>query len=172
MYVTIFGGSKNITNSKEYIETIEIGKFLAEKGYTIQSGGYYGVMEAVSIGATSVTDGKALGYTCQSFPSSKGNKYLTGTIVCKDIFDRLRELTGNTNLFVIQKGSVGTLTELFLVMDKLRREKPEDGRIILIGSFWVEMMNSLSPLFGDESSFFENIVTIVDGVEDFKNLFS
>lgn len=28
MYVTIFGGGKNITDSKEYLETIEIGRFL------------------------------------------------------------------------------------------------------------------------------------------------
>ena len=124
-------------------------------------------MEAASLGASSVPNGKAIGYTCQNFPSSKGNKYLTETVVCRDIFDRLRELTSNTNVFVIQRGSVGTLTELFLVMDKLRRERPEDGKIIMIGSFWKEMMESLSPLFGDEFKY----VTIVDGFEEFKSLF-
>ena len=49
--VTIFGGSKCGENSTEYEEAKELGRRLAEAGFTICTGGYLGVMEAASRGA-------------------------------------------------------------------------------------------------------------------------
>lgn len=49
---TLFGGAINDTTTKEYLETIEIGKLLAEHGYTLYNGGYGGMMEASAKGMT------------------------------------------------------------------------------------------------------------------------
>ena len=46
--VTIFGGSKCREDSVEYKEARELGRLLAEAGFTICTGGYLGVMEAAS----------------------------------------------------------------------------------------------------------------------------
>ena len=37
-YAALFGGSGNNTQSKEYLETIEIGSFLADMGYIVKNG--------------------------------------------------------------------------------------------------------------------------------------
>jgi len=66
---TLFGGAMNITDSPEYIDTIAIGKLLAEKGYTVLNGGYGGMMEAVSKGA-SEAGATVIGYTCGTFRST------------------------------------------------------------------------------------------------------
>lgn len=121
---TFFGGAMNDTNTKEYIESIEIGKILARKGYCIKNGGYRGLMEAVSKGC-SIENGKSIGYTVKTFGSIRGNNFLSETIVCDNIFDRLNKLISDSDLFIIQVGSVGTYTEFFLTLDILRKTKNE-----------------------------------------------
>jgi len=137
---TLFGGAINDTTTKEYKDTIKIGKLLAEQGYTIKSGGYSGLMEAVSKGGK---EGGAdvIGVTCQSFGSLKGNDYLDIVMPAKDIFDRLRELM-NADLFVVQKGGVGTLAELFLIWDIIRKKK-DAPPVFLIGAHWRDILDSI-----------------------------
>lgn len=48
---TIFGSSTLPHDDKIYLEMRRLGFELAKKGYSIKSGGYQGVMEAVSEGA-------------------------------------------------------------------------------------------------------------------------
>ncbi|MDT5270043.1 MAG: cluster4 family, partial [Acidobacteriota bacterium] len=43
--VTIFGGAKCGEDSEEYGQALRLGQLLAERGYTICTGGYLGVME-------------------------------------------------------------------------------------------------------------------------------
>ena len=77
---TLFGGGLNITNSLDYKETIKIGELLAEYNFTVKNGGYKGLMEAVSKGVSN-NEGTVIGVTCASFKSTKGNEYLSETIV-------------------------------------------------------------------------------------------
>ena len=113
---TIFGGGSKDRTTKEYIETEKIGELLAQSGYKVKSGGYYGIMEATSKGSTE-SGGISIGFTCKTFPSTKGNTFLSKTIVCDDIYDRLRSLIESSDLFIVQRGGIGTLSELFLTMD-------------------------------------------------------
>ena len=78
----VFGGGARVTDTKEYLDTVAIGRILAENGYWVKCGGYYGIMEAVSKGVSEV-GGTVSGITCKTFPSAVGNKYLTETIVMK-----------------------------------------------------------------------------------------
>ena len=163
MYATIYGGSQNIKDSKEYLETIELAKRLANKGYVIKTGGYFGIMEAASIGATSV-GGKAIGYTCADFPSVKGNKFLTQNVVCENIFQRLELLIKNTDLFIVQRGSVGTLAEFFLTLDIVRK-MDNPPQIILIGEFWESIIVSLDYLVSARDLSLTKLVYNIDQIK-------
>ena len=163
MFVTIYGGSQNIKDSKEYLETIELAKRLANKGYVIKTGGYFGIMEAASIGATSV-GGKAIGYTCAEFPSVKGNKFLTQNVVCENIFQRLELLIKNTDLFIVQRGSVGTLAEFFLTLDIVRK-MDNPPQIILIGEFWESIIVSLDYLVSARDLSLTKLVYNIDQIK-------
>ena len=111
----IFGSAlRTLTGTKEYQDTVLIAEILAKNGYIVKSGGYYGIMEAASKGAAEA-GGHVIGHTCRTFPTTTGNQYLTETIPGSDIYDRLRLLIEGTDVFVVQRGGVGTLTELFLV---------------------------------------------------------
>ena len=143
-YATVYGGAMNITDTPEYIDSIEIGKILTESGYVVKNGGYRGIMEAVSKGATE-SGGKVIGYTCKSFGSTKGNKYLSANLEKNDIYDRLRGLIEGSELFIVQKGGVGTLAELFLTWDVIHHMEIKP-KVILIGMFWVPILASIESM--------------------------
>lgn len=161
MNVTFFGGAMDIKDSKEYLETIQIAQILGNKGYTIKSGGYRGIMEAASKGGNSV-GANVIGYTCATFPSTVGNEYLNQTIVSKDIYDRLRHLIEDTDLFIIQKGGPGTLSELFLTLDVVRKRKIKP-KIFLIGTYWYKVLENISLLVTEKDL---SLLTIVDNIEE------
>ena len=142
-YAALFGGSGNNTQSKEYLETVEIGSFLANHGYIIKNGGYGGMMEAVSKGAFQV-GGKAIGVTCKQVGSAKGNSYLSETIVTDKLYDRLKFLMEDTSLFIVQRGGIGTLSEVFLALDIIRKESENSRpKIYFIGSIWKDVIDAL-----------------------------
>ena len=53
--VAVFGGSRCRPGDQEYDDSLRLGCMLAEQGYAVCTGGYYGVMEAISRGAQSVS---------------------------------------------------------------------------------------------------------------------
>jgi len=163
---TLFGGAMNDTETPEYKDTVKIGKLLVEKGYSVKNGGYRGMMEAVSKGA-SEENGFITGYTCKTFGSVKGNKYLSETIVADDLYDRLRFLIEDTDLFIIQRGGIGTLAELFLALDLIRKMKDIKPSVILIGEFWNDIINALSKTILSKKDI--SLMIIVKDYTEFKN---
>ena len=155
------GGSGGCVNSPEYLESTSIGQCLARHGYEVRNGGYRGLMEAVSKGV-SVADGKCVGYTCKSFGYTKGNSYLSETVVSADIYDRLRHLIDYSNVLVVHRGSVGTFAELFLAID-VNRKKQFPAKIILYGEFWSEMSEHLRSLLGDD---LHSQLSIINSIAD------
>lgn len=158
---TIFGGSRSTKKpTPEYLETIELGSRLAAAGYVVKTGGYGGIMEAASKGCRE-RNGVAIGYTCKTFPTTQGNEYLTNTVVAEDIFDRLRMLISDTDLFIVQKGGLGTFAELFLTLD-ICRKMQNPPKIILIGEHWFDIMGSMEHEFSAKEFHLYEIVLSVE----------
>jgi len=128
---TTFGASE-VINKEIYNEGVELGKFLAQNGYIVKCGGYGGLMEAVSRGVREA-NGEVIGITLKDFDEIRPkNPYLTKRIQAKDLFERLKLLIEGSNLFIVQKGSIGTFNELFMVW-ALKYGLKRDFRICLIG---------------------------------------
>lgn len=135
-YVAVFGGAANDQLTREYIETVDIGALCAQRKLAVVTGGYEGLMEAASRGAV-MAGGTAIGVTCKQIGPTKGNKYLSKTIVTDTLYERLQVLIANSSVFIVQRGGIGTLSELFLALDVLRktpaRQRPT---LVLFGSYW------------------------------------
>jgi len=157
-YATLFGGAMNITDTPEYKDTVKIGALLAEKGYIVKNGGYGGMMEAVSKGATEA-GGKVIGFTCATFGDQPGNKYLSTEIQRHDIYDRLRSLISGSELFIVQRGGVGTLSELFLVLDVIRKMDTKP-KVILVGMFWLNVITAVEPMMRPKEA--KSITVVAD----------
>jgi len=138
-YITTFGASR-VEDKELYEEGVKLGKFLALRGYIIKNGGYGGLMEAVSKGAREV-GGEVIGITLKYFDEIRDkNPYLTQRIQTKDLFERLKFLIEDSNIFIAQRGSIGTLNEIFMVW-ALKYGLKKDYRICLIGKEYYELKN-------------------------------
>jgi uncharacterized protein (TIGR00730 family) len=132
--ITIFGGSKCGPDSPEYIEAKELGRRLAEAGFTICTGGYLGVMEAASRGAREA-GGRVYGIVMNQF-KHEPNRYLTDKVATDHFYDRLQNLITRSVGFVALRGGMGTVTEISLVWNKLTTRVLEPRPLILLGSAW------------------------------------
>lgn len=164
-YVSLFGGSGDNRSSKEYLETVGIGRLLAEKGYIVKNGGYGGMMEAVSKGVTEA-GGKAIGVTCKEVGSTAGNKYLTETIVTDRLYERLQLLIDGSSFYIVQRGGIGTLSEVFLALDIIRKDKAiTSPKVFFIGDIWNEILKSLKMILPEQE---HCLYTIIEDVNDLK----
>ena len=161
---SFFGGGYDDRTTQDYADAVVIGEMLVAFGYGIvKNGGYTGLMEASSKGVIDA-GGEAQGYPVAAFGKKRGNEYLSKTHVVVDIYDRLRKLIEGTELFVIGRGGIGTLAEVLMVFDMMRK-LPESKRpkVILYGTTWMNLMTLLDHEFGGDASFYE----ITETIEDF-----
>lgn len=162
-FATTFGSSTIENHEKEYREGIAIGRFLAENGYTVKCGGYQGLMEAVAKGAREA-GGKSVGMALDFFEGYRpANPYLTEKIVASDLYGRLQNLIEDSELFIVQKGSLGTLNELLLVWTMCYIGILQNIRICLIGKEWKSIKKLELPI---DPRLFE-ILEFYDDADDF-----
>ena len=138
--VTIFGGSKCGEASEEYGQALTLGRLLAERGYTICTGGYLGVMEGASRGAHE-RGGRVLGIVMNQF-KSEPNRYLTEKVASAHFYERLQNLIERSVGFIALRGGAGTVTELSLVWNKLQTKVIEPRPLVLLGDFWLKVIQS------------------------------
>lgn len=164
---SFFGGGYNDRTTEDYADSIVIGGLLVKYGFGIvKNGGYTGLMEGSSKGVVEA-GGEAIGFPVVQFGNTKGNEYLTTTWSVVDIYDRLRKLIEGTELFVIGRGGIGTLAEIMMVFDMVRKlDVGKRPTVILYGSQWHELMGMLVSDFGASESFYE----IADNLEEFEDL--
>jgi uncharacterized protein (TIGR00730 family) len=132
--VTIFGGSKCAHDSPEYVEAKELGRRLAEAGFTICTGGYLGVMEAASRGAREA-GGRVYGIVMNQF-KHEPNRWLTDKVATNHFYDRLQNLITRSVGFVALRGGMGTVTEVSLVWNKLMTGVLVSRPLVLVGDCW------------------------------------
>lgn len=138
--VTIFGGSKCGPDSPEYKEARELGRLLAEAGFTICTGGYLGIMEAASRGAREA-GGRVFGIVMNQF-KSEPNRYLTDKVATNHFYERLQNLITRSVGFVAFKGGMGTVTEISLVWNKLQTKVLGRRPLVLVGDCWKDVVDS------------------------------
>jgi len=132
--ISVFGGSRCTAEAPEYAEAMRLGRLLAERGYAVCSGGYLGVMEAVSRGAREA-GGHVLGVTMNQF-RAEPNRYLSEKIATDHFYDRLQQLIRRSSGFVAVRGGMGTVTEVSLVWNKLVTRIISNVPLVLMGDCW------------------------------------
>lgn len=138
--ITIFGGSKCGPETEEYQQALEIGRRLAEAGFTICTGGYLGVMEAASRGAREA-GGRVMGIVMNQF-KSEPNRFLTDKVATDHFYDRLQNLITRSVGFIALRGGMGTVTEISLVWNKLQTGVLERRPLVLVGDCWKKVVDS------------------------------
>src|SRR6266851_7196291 len=137
--VTVFGSSRPREGDAEYDEARELGGALARSGFAVCSGGYGGVMAAVSRGAKEA-GGKTYGVTAEFFKTAKLNPWIDVEVRKKTWEERLFELIRMAHGFVACKGGTGTLVELAVVWEMLNKSVMTRKPFAVLGDFWLPIL--------------------------------
>src|ERR1700730_4115123 len=132
--ITVFGSSRPEEGHAEYAEALELGRALASAGFAVCTGGYGGVMEAVSRGARE-SDGRVLAVT-SSFFRPRTNRWVQEETRVTTWQERLFELVRLGDGYVACKGGTGTLVELAVVWEMLNKKAMEERPFVVLGDFW------------------------------------
>jgi uncharacterized protein (TIGR00725 family) len=138
--VTVFGSSRPREGDADYEEARVLGRALAKHGFAVCSGGYGGVMEAVSRGAKEA-GGKTYGVTAEFFKNAKLNPWIDVEVRKSTWEERLFELIRMAHGFVACKGGTGTLVELAVVWEMLNKSVMNAKPFAVLGDFWKPVLD-------------------------------
>lgn len=147
--ITVFGSSFPKDGDEQYNFAYQLGSKLAEKGFEICSGGFYGIMEAVSKGALE-KGVEVYGVTVDLW-GAEPNRYITREIRCKNVFERTEKLMQLGDAFIILQGGTGTLFELSAVWEYSNKKIMDNKPIICHSSMWKPIVEII-----DKQMIFEN----------------
>ncbi|MGH0037563.1 MAG: TIGR00730 family Rossman fold protein [Myxococcota bacterium] len=134
--VTVFGSARFAEGNEHYETARQLGRRLAEEGYTVMTGGGPGIMEAANRGAREA-GGRSLGCNIRLPMEQQPNPYLDEFIELDHFFVRKVMLVKYSSAFVVMPGGFGTLDEAFEVVTLIQTGKLEHFPIIgMGGDFW------------------------------------
>jgi len=136
--VTVFGSSVPRSGEYEYEIAYQLGRKLAQSGVNVCTGGFLGIMEAVSKGAVEF-GGDAIGVTLDIY-NVKPNQYLTKEIKCSSLFERLKNLIEIGDAYIVLQGGTGTLLELSLVWEYINKNMIEERPVACHSSLWKDIV--------------------------------
>ncbi len=144
--VAFLGGSAFQPQDQTFKDTFEVAKLLAKNGYVVVNGGGPGVMRAATLGAS------AAGRYAQviTYHPNKPKTHYEGIdldnifddeIITLDYFDRTKVMLQTTDIHIVFKGSIGTLSEFGMTWVSSWIHEPNAKPIILYGDFWQEILD-------------------------------
>ena len=136
--VTVFGSASVPPGSPLYDEGVRLGAGLAQSGFDVATGGYAGLMEAVSRGA-SESGAHVFGFTCdrlEAWRAVRPNAWIHEQIRCSSLRERVVRLIEAGQALVALPGGVGTLSEIALSWSMLQTGELAPRPMLLVGEAW------------------------------------
>ncbi len=130
-----------LPGEEEYETAYRLGRLLGKNDLNVCTGGYAGIMEAVSKGA--VEEGmKAIGITVDLFRSTP-NRFITKEIKCDTLLERIDRLIAAGDAYIVLRGGTGTLVELAMVWEYLNKGLMTQKPIAVHGSLWQNIIGEM-----------------------------
>jgi uncharacterized protein (TIGR00730 family) len=164
--VTVFGSSIPKPGDSEYETAFLLGKLLAKENINVCTGGFQGIMDAVSKGA-SENGAEAVGITLDIY-HARPSKYLTKQIVAHTLFERLTKLVETGDAYIVLQGGTGTLLELSLVWEYMNKGMMEEKPIACHSKIWAEITAAMEGQIITEKRK-SNLIKCYDKIEDCTN---
>jgi len=167
--VTIFGSARSKPGDKYYAMAEELGKSLANEGFTVITGGGPGIMEAANKGAYEA-DGQSVGLNIVLPFEQKLNPYTNIHINFRYFFVRKVMFVKYAMSYVIFPGGFGTMDELFEALTLIQTDKLKPFPVIMIGSeYWKGLLDWIENTMQKEGMILpedRSIYTLVDSPKD------
>jgi uncharacterized protein (TIGR00730 family) len=143
MAVAVFGSSRALRDTPEYILAEQIAAELSKAGYAVITGGGPGIMEAANKGAAEA-GGVSVGLGIE-LPTEMGlNDYVNVGVEFRYFFVRKTVFIKYSQAFVVLPGGFGTMDELFEAVTLVATGKITRFPIVLVGSdYWSGLLSWL-----------------------------
>lgn len=163
--IAVFGASSTSPGHPDYRNAVRCGRLLAEAGFTVATGGYGGLMEAVSLGA-SEAGGHVVGVTAPTlFPNRTGaNDYVAEERPAPDLTSRIGDLVTSSGGSIALQGSLGTMTELLVAWNDAFIAELSDTPprpVVAVGPVWEEFATTIGSRLSTDPA----LVTCVPDVD-------
>jgi hypothetical protein len=164
--VTVFGSAFPRDGEFEYDTAFKLGSLLARKGFDVNTGGYGGIMEAVSKGVRE--NGCTAAGIILNYVKRSPNIYLDKIITCKTLFERIEKLIEFGDAYIVLQGGTGTLLELATVWEYLNKNLMETKPVACHSIMWKEIGTIINKQLKIEGrdisriSFFDDIEAMVE----------
>ncbi len=150
--VSIYGSARTKAGSKYYELAVRLGKAVAEKGFSVITGGGPGIMEAANKGAK-MAGGVSCGLAIELPFESDANPFVDPKyrLNFRYFFVRKVMFVRYARAFVLLPGGLGTLDELFETLTLIQTEKIQDVPIYLMGKdYWGKILSSMQEIMLEE----------------------
>ncbi|HLS16422.1 MAG TPA: TIGR00730 family Rossman fold protein [Paenalcaligenes sp.] len=167
--ISVFGSARVRPDSPYYQFALDLGRRLAEAGYTVIAGGGPGIMEAANKGAYTA-GGKSVGLNIRLPRETSNNPYQTHSLQFEYFVSRKATFFMHSAAYVALPGGFGTLDEFFEAITLVQTKKMPPAPIILIGSeFWqglLEWIKEQLVSHGFISSTDTDLITLTDDLDE------
>ena len=167
--VTVFGSARLKEDNPFYQKAVESGRALADAGYSVITGGSFGIMEAANKGAKASDIAESIGLNIDLPFEEVGNNYLDRELKFDYFFVRKVMLVRYSLAYIIMPGGFGTLDELFEILTLIQTKKSSPGAVILVGKeYWSKLFEFMKVMqehgtIDDEDM---KLIRIVDDVDE------
>jgi len=149
--ITVFGSARYDASHEYYALGREVGRGVAELGFTAMTGGGPGLMEAVNRGAHEA-GGRSVGCNIMLPKEQVPNPYLDRSVTCHYFFVRKVLLFKYSYAFIGLPGGLGTLDELLEALTLIQTGKIEHFPVVLIGTeYWRALTDLLQHLAAERT---------------------
>ncbi len=167
--VAVFGSSRPVPGDPAFADGVRLGELLAGAGLVVATGGYGGVMEAVSAGAAAA-GGTVIGVTAPAvFPDRvAANGHLTREIVAGTISERIHRLIDLADATITLPGSLGTFTELVVAWNAAALAPLTGGTPrthVAVGSDWPVVIAFLAERLDVDPSLITCVATVEEAAD-------
>ena len=138
--VGVMGSARLTEDDERWLQAHELGELLAGAGFVIVTGGYGGLMTAVSRGAHE-KGGRVIGLPMQHWEGIKPNRWNAGLRWSTDYGTRINHIL-RCDAMIALPGGVGTLSEMAMAWAAGQTE----GRsvpLVLLGDCWPPVIEAI-----------------------------
>lgn len=137
--ITVFGSARFKEDHPYYKLGVEVGKAVADLGFTVMTGGGPGIMEAANRGAREA-EGRSVGCNIVLPFEQSHNPYLDVWVDIKYFFVRKVLLFKYSYGFICLPGGFGTIDELFEALTLIQTKKASNFPVVLMGKDYYSHM--------------------------------
>ncbi|MFM1803328.1 MAG: family protein YgdH [Planctomycetota bacterium] len=168
--VAVFGSARLKPDHPSYLDAEKCGRMLAEKGFTVITGGGPGIMEAANKGAKEA-GGTSVGLNIVLPMEQHPNPFQTVDIEFRYFFVRKVMFVKYARGFIIFPGGFGTMDELFEALTLIQTLKIVPFPVVLVGvKFWQPLIEWMKTTLLEEHATVSagdfDIFTLTDSVDE------